>query len=106
MSIQSFINQIPAPRLRADQVTYAEYNADRSKYTFMIAEGPMPEVGSNKIWKVKVPNPDGEIACQVYVPTAEAVEDAKSKSPDGRLPTHVNYHGGTYITPFIQNFMQ
>lgn len=82
-----------APYLRADQVTYAEYNSNRAKYTFAIAEGPYPEVGSVKTYKIPVSEPNGEIAVEVYVPTEEAIEAAGSRNERG-LPVHVNYHGG------------
>lgn len=92
-----------APRVRADQVTYAEYNADRSKYTFHIAKGPMPGVGNVKIHRVAVSNPDGEISVQVFFPTAEAIEKGGLKSKDGKLPAHVNYHGGGFVIGGLQS---
>lgn len=93
------MNQI-APHLRADQVTYEQYDADRSKYTFPIAQGPMPQVASNKIHNVPVANPDGEMAIQVYQPSAEAIQGGGLKCVNGLLPAHVNYHGGK--NPFYQ----
>ena len=86
-----------APRLRADQVTYEEYNADRSKYTFAIAPGPSPEVGNITIHKVPVTNPAGEISVQVFRPTAEAIRKGGLQTADGKLPAHVNYHGGGFV---------
>jgi acetyl esterase/lipase len=88
---------IPAPNLRADQVTYEEYNANRSKYTFTICPGPSPPVGSVKLFKIPVSNPDGEIAVQVFFPTEESTIRNNSKSTGGKLPAHVDYHGGGFV---------
>ena len=88
---------LQAPRLRADQVTYEEYNSDRSKYTFSICSGPSPEVGSTKIYKVPVTNPAGEIDVRVYVPTEDAVARGGLETNDGKLPAHVDYHGGGFV---------
>ena len=82
-----------APYLRADQVTYDVYNANRSKYTFSIAEGPYPQVLALDTYKIPVSDPDGEIAVDVYTPTDEAVSTVGSRSEKG-LPVHVNFHGG------------
>ena len=86
-----------APRLRADQVTYEEYNSDRSKYTFPICAGPSPEVGSTKIYKIPVTNPSGEIAVKIYNPTEEAITKGGLKTKDGKLPAHIDYHGGGFV---------
>ena len=86
-----------APRLRADQVTYEEYNADRSKYTFDICPGPSPEVGHTKIYDVPVSGPDGTIKVQLYVPTEDAIAAGGLKTSDGKLPAHVDYHGGGWV---------
>ncbi|KAG0650162.1 AB hydrolase superfamily [Hyphodiscus hymeniophilus] len=86
-----------APRLRADQVTYEEYNKDRSKYTFAICPAPVTEVGSTKIYKVPVTDPAGEIDVQVYYPTEEAIAKGGLKTKDGKLPAHVDYHGGGFV---------
>ncbi|KAE8452647.1 hypothetical protein EG329_013906 [Mollisiaceae sp. DMI_Dod_QoI] len=86
-----------APKTRADQVTYAEYNSNRSKYTFSIATGPMPEVGSVKIYKVPVTEPSGEIQVQVFQPTSSAIAQGGLQTPDGKLPAHVDYHGGGFV---------
>ncbi|KAF4627519.1 hypothetical protein G7Y89_g10634 [Cudoniella acicularis] len=91
-----------APRLQADQVTYEEYNADRSKYTFQIAPGPYPEVGNIKIYKVPVSGPEGEIDVQVFFPTEEAVAKGGLKNKDGKLPAHVDYHGGGFVIGNLQ----
>ncbi len=88
---------IPAPRTRADQVTYEEYNAERSKYTFAIASGPYPEVGDIKIYQVSVSDPAGKIDVQVFFPTDGAVEKVGLATKDGKLPAHVNYHGGGFV---------
>ncbi|RDW77962.1 hypothetical protein BP5796_05814 [Coleophoma crateriformis] len=86
-----------APHIRADQVTYEEYNADRSKYTFPIANGPSPEVQKVSIVRIPVSSPPGEIEIQIYEPTAEQVQRAGSADKSGRLPGHVNYHGGGWV---------
>lgn len=87
-----------AARLRADQVPYEVYNSDREKYTFPTAEvaGWSPDVASNEIYKVPVSNPAGEIAVQVYVPTADAIASGGSER-DGLLPALVNFHGGGFV---------
>ncbi|KAI9729403.1 MAG: hypothetical protein M1834_006927 [Cirrosporium novae-zelandiae] len=87
----------PAPKIRADQVTIEEYRKNTSKYTFFIAPGPSPDVGSATIYKVKVKEPDGEILVKVYVPTADAITSGGLKTADGKLPAHVNYHGGGWV---------
>jgi len=86
-----------APRTRADQVSYQEYNSNRSKYTFSIAPGPMPEVGSVKVYKVPVTEPEGEIQVQVFHPTPEAMTKSGLATKDGNLPAHVDYHGGGFV---------
>jgi len=86
-----------APRLRADQITYEEYNSDRPKYTFPICPGASPEVGSTKIYRVPVTDPAGEIDVKVYVPTEEAIAKGGLRTKDGKLPAHVNYHGGGFV---------
>ena len=75
-------------------MTYEEYNSNRAKYTRFIAEGPYPEVGSDAIHSIKVDQPHGEIRAQVFVPTDDAIREGGLMMPDGRLPVHVNYHGG------------
>lgn len=94
---QGMYLQFLAPFLRADQVTYEEYNADRSKYTFPICDGPYPEVGSTKIYKVPVTSPPGEIDVKIYIPTEEAITRGGLKTKDGKLPAHVDYHGGGFV---------
>ncbi|KAN0104771.1 alpha beta hydrolase fold-3 domain containing protein [Hyaloscypha variabilis] len=86
-----------APRIRADQVTYEEYNADRSKYTFSIASGPYPEVGCIKFFQVPVSEPAGEITIQLFAPTEDAISKGGLRTEDGKLPAHVNYHGGGFV---------
>ena len=94
---QSMLTRNTAPRLRADQVTYEEYNANRSKYTFAICPGPSPEVGSTKIYEIPVSSPDGTIKVQVYIPTEDAIIAGGLKTQDGKLPAHVDYHGGGFV---------
>ncbi|KAJ9143071.1 Alpha beta hydrolase fold-3 domain-containing protein [Pleurostoma richardsiae] len=87
-----------APQLRADQVSYEVYNADRPKYTFPTEKvaAPLVEVGSAKIYSIPVSEPDGEIRAEVCHPTAEAA--AKSvMARDGKLPVVVDYHGGGFV---------
>jgi acetyl esterase/lipase len=91
------LKRTSAPKLRADQVTYQEYNSNRSKYTFPIAEGPHPQVDNIKIFKVSVSHPAGEIQVQVFWPTEEAITASGFKTKDGKLPAHVNYHGGGFV---------
>ncbi|KAI0179213.1 alpha/beta hydrolase fold protein [Hypoxylon sp. FL1284] len=91
-------NKYQASQLRADQVPYEVYNADRAKYTFPTAKvaGPAPATLSSEIFHVRVKDPRGQIAVQVYVPTPEAVAEAKS-SRDGLLLALVNFHGGGFV---------
>jgi acetyl esterase/lipase len=78
-------------------VTYEEYNSDRSKYTFTICPGPSPDVGSTKTYKVPVTNPTGEIDVRVYTPTEEATLKGGLRTKDGKLPAHIDYHGGGFV---------
>ncbi|TVY51993.1 AB hydrolase superfamily protein [Lachnellula cervina] len=86
-----------APKVRADQVTYEEYNADRSKYTFTIAPGPHPEVGCVKEYRIPVSEPAGEITIQLFAPTVEAIAAGGLRTADGKLPAHLDYHGGGFV---------
>ncbi|KAG9228173.1 alpha beta hydrolase fold-3 domain-containing protein [Amylocarpus encephaloides] len=90
-------NEYQAPRLRADQVSYEEYNKDRAKYTISICPGPSPEVGDVKIFKVPVSDPEGEILVQVFFPTEEAIVQGGLRSEDRKLPAHINHHGGGFV---------
>ena len=85
-------NTYTAPKVRADQVTIEEYRKNTPKYTFPITEGPKPEVGSVKIYKVPVENPSGEIQVEVFFPTEDAAQKGGLKTSAG-LPVHVDYHG-------------
>ncbi|OTB07047.1 hypothetical protein M426DRAFT_9123 [Hypoxylon sp. CI-4A] len=90
--------QYQASRLRADQVPYDVYNADRAKYTLptdQVAGRPL-DVGSNAIYNVPVSNPPGEINVQVYVPTPEAISNG-GPMRQGPLPALVNFHGGGFV---------
>lgn len=91
-------NRYQAPQLRADQVPYEVYNRDREKYTFPTAKvsGESPDVASNKIYKVPISNPPGEINVQVYVPTPDAIASSGLER-DGLLPALVNFHGGGFV---------
>jgi hypothetical protein len=84
---------LPAPRLRADQVSIEEYRANPAKYTFPIAEGPHPRVRHSIDYKIPVHEPPGEISVEVYTPTEEAVAKGGFQTSAG-LPCHVDYHGG------------
>ncbi|KAI2601861.1 alpha/beta hydrolase fold protein [Hypoxylon sp. NC1633] len=87
-----------ASRLRGDQVPYEVYNSDRKKYDFPTAKVAVsfPEVASNRIYKIPVSNPSGEIAVQVYVPAPDAIASSRLEQ-DGRLPALVNFHGGGFV---------
>ncbi|KAL7623063.1 hypothetical protein AAE478_006742 [Parahypoxylon ruwenzoriense] len=91
-------NRHQAPRLRADQVSYEVYNNDRKKYTFPTAgvSGESPEVASNTVYKIPVSDPSGEIAIQVYVPTADSIASGGLEG-NGQLPAYVNFHGGGFV---------
>ncbi|KAI1418588.1 alpha/beta hydrolase fold protein [Hypoxylon sp. FL1857] len=91
-------NRYQAPRLRADQVPYEVYNKDRGRYTFPTAKvsGESPDVASNKIYKVPVSNPPGEINIQVYVPTPDAIASGGLER-EGLLPALANFHGGGFV---------
>jgi acetyl esterase/lipase len=84
-------------------VTYGEYNSDRSKYTFTICPGPSPEVRSTKTYKIKVSDPVGEIDVRVYYPTEEAIVKGGLRTKDGKLPAHVDYHGGGFVIGSLQS---
>ncbi|KAI0107154.1 alpha beta hydrolase fold-3 domain-containing protein [Nemania sp. FL0031] len=92
-------NRYQATRLRADQVPYEVYNADRETYSFPTGKvtGPCPEVASNTIYRVPVQHPAGEVEVQVYVPTPEAISAGGLANPEGRLPALVNFHGGGFV---------
>jgi acetyl esterase/lipase len=77
-------------------VTYEEYNASRSTYTFPITPGPYPEVGSVKIYTIPVSEPEGEIQIQVFFPSKEAIVKGGLQT-DAGLPAHIDYHGGGFV---------
>jgi hypothetical protein len=41
-----------------------------------------------------VSDPAGEIDVQVFVATREAIAKGGLETKDGKLPAHVDYHGG------------
>ncbi|KAK7747387.1 hypothetical protein SLS53_001641 [Cytospora paraplurivora] len=88
----------PAPKLRADQVSYEEYNKDRARYTFPTykVSGPCPNVGSSVVYKIPVTEPTGEIAVEVVTPTADAISAGRLQK-DGRLPAYLEFHGGGFV---------
>ncbi|CAG8978732.1 hypothetical protein HYALB_00012482 [Hymenoscyphus albidus] len=90
-------NKYQAPKLRADQVPYEVYNANRSKYSFPIAPGPKPQVGRLETFEVLVTEPKGKINVRVYFPTEEAALKGGLSAKDGRLPAHVEFHGGGFV---------
>ncbi|KAI1812358.1 alpha beta hydrolase fold-3 domain-containing protein [Poronia punctata] len=92
-------NKHQAVKLRADQVQYEVYKEDPARYSFPthIVAGDLPSVSSNKIYKVAVTHPAGEVEVQVYVPTTEAINSGGLRGADGRLPALVNYHGGGFV---------
>lgn len=78
-------------------MTYEEYNANRSKYTFPICQGPCPKVGNVQIYQIPVSDPAGEISVEVFTPASDAIHAGGLASPDGKLPAHVDYHGGGFV---------
>ena len=68
-----------------------------------IAIGPYPDVGSVTIYNVPVSDPAGEIRVQVFVPTDDAISKSATKSKDGKLPAHVDYHGGGWVIGDIRS---
>ncbi|KAI1322553.1 alpha beta hydrolase fold-3 domain-containing protein [Xylariaceae sp. FL0255] len=93
-------NRYQAANLRADQVPYETYKKDPAFYSFPTAKvtGPRPTVASNKIHRVPVTSPPGEIDVQVYVPTSDAAQASGLADPySGALPALVNYHGGGFV---------
>lgn len=97
-----------AHRLRADQVSYEEFNRDRGRYAFPTSKAalPAPEVASAAFHTVPVrsyadePGFGGrdaaEIRVQVYTPLPAAVARAGLERA-GRVPALVNYHGGGFV---------
>ncbi|KAI0394663.1 alpha beta hydrolase fold-3 domain-containing protein [Xylariaceae sp. FL0594] len=92
-------NKYQAVRRRADQVPYEVYKENPAKYSFPthLVAGDIPVVASDKIYKVPVTHPTGEVEVQVYVPTKEAVEKGGLRGANGKLPALVNYHGGGFV---------
>lgn len=74
------------------------YNGDRAKYANAAIPGSeYPEVGSVKLFKIPVSDPAGEIAVQLFVPTEDAAAAGGLRTADGKLPAHVDYHGGGFV---------
>ncbi|KIX02047.1 uncharacterized protein Z518_07986 [Rhinocladiella mackenziei CBS 650.93] len=92
-------NQYQSNHLRADQVSYEIYNADRPKYSFPthLVAGPSPACGSATIYEIPVSDPQGSIKVEVYYPSQTAITKGGLRSPDGKLPAHVDYHGGGFV---------
>ncbi|CAK7217371.1 hypothetical protein SCUCBS95973_003126 [Sporothrix curviconia] len=94
--VKEIYNKYQARRLRADQVTYAEFDADRARYIFPRDKvaSPFCPVGSVTTHTVPVSDPAGQIAVRLYRPTEAALAalDAQEK-----LPVYVNFHGGGFV---------
>ncbi|KAH8897629.1 alpha beta hydrolase fold-3 domain-containing protein [Thozetella sp. PMI_491] len=73
-------------KVRADQVFYEVYNADRPQYSFPTA----------KVTGLPVNGPDGEINVEVYVPTADAAARGGLEK-DRKPPAVINFHGGGFV---------
>lgn len=91
-------DQPTAPKLRADQVPYDEYNKDRAKYTFPTqkVQGPCPEVGSVTVSHIPATEPVGDVAVQIIRPTSDAISRG-GLSRGGRLPAYLDFHGGGFV---------
>jgi acetyl esterase/lipase len=46
---------------------------------------------------VPVSDPTGEIQIQLFAPTEEAISRGGLRTQTGKLPAHVNYHGGGFV---------
>jgi len=44
-----------------------------------------------------VSNPPGEIQVQTFHPTPDAIAKSGLATPDGKLPAHIDYHGGGFV---------
>lgn len=58
---------------------------------------PGPEVACVKLFKIAVSDPVGEITVQLFAPTVEAIAAGGLRTADGKLPAHVDYHGGGFV---------
>jgi acetyl esterase/lipase len=59
--------------------------------------GPYPEVGRVQIYQIPVTEPAGSIAVQVFWPSEAAIAKGGFATKDGKLPAHVDYHGGGFV---------
>ncbi|KAL1899555.1 hypothetical protein Sste5346_002957 [Sporothrix stenoceras] len=91
--VKEIYNMYQANRLRADQVTYEEFNANRTKFIFpreKVASTPCA-IGRISTHKIPVTEPAGEIDVRIY--RSEGFEESDGK----KLPLYVNYHGGGFV---------
>lgn len=64
--------------------------------------GPSPSVQSANIYTIPVSNPLGEIKVQVFQPSEEAILSVGLRTRNGKLPAHVDYHGGGFVIGNLQ----
>ncbi|CAK7236081.1 hypothetical protein SBRCBS47491_009514 [Sporothrix bragantina] len=96
--VKEIYNKYQAHRLRADQVTYEEFDADRARYIFprdKVASRFCP-VGNVTTHTLPVSNPSGEITVRIYRPTEEVTPKTWVYNHD-KLPMYVNFHGGGFV---------
>ncbi|KIH92866.1 hypothetical protein SPBR_02920 [Sporothrix brasiliensis 5110] len=91
--VKEIYNEYQANRLRADQVSYDEFNADRQRYVFPREKvaAPFCPVGLVTTHRVPVTEPEGSIDVRFYRP--EGFDEADGK----KLPLYINFHGGGFV---------
>lgn len=88
-----------ANRLRADQVSFEEFNADRSRYIFpqVKVASPVCPVGRIVMHCVPVTGPPGEIDVRMYHPTSSVTSGGGTEDGCTTLPLYINFHGGGFV---------